>query len=196
MKLFVISSAHLFKGEAALINQLFEAGMPVLHLRKENPDRQEYAGLISAVDECFHHRFALHQFHELSADFPGVKRLHYPEWMRKQPTQTVKNDEFTRSTSIHNLNELNEVQGFAYTFFGPVFDSFSKPGYKSRLAGDFKVPVMENTTPIIAIGGIDADKIEPLKQMGFEGAAVLGALWNDKEQALTNFNKIKRICSS
>jgi len=196
MKLFVISASYFFKGEAALINQLFEAGMPVLHLRKENPDRQEYAGLISAVDERFHHSIALHQFHELRKEFPGVKRLHYPEWMRKKTIQTFKNEEFTRSTSIHNLNDLNGVQGFAYTFYGPVFDSFSKPGYKSRLAGDFKVPVLENTTPIIAIGGIDADKIEPLKQMGFEGAAVLGTLWNNKEQALTNFNKIKRICSS
>lgn len=196
MKLFVISSAHFFEGEATLINQLFEAGMPVLHLRKENPDRQEYAGLISAVDECFHHRIALHQFHELSAEFPGVKRLHYPGWMRNQPKQIIKNEIFTTSTSIHNLNELNRVQGFAYTFYGPVFDSFSKPGYKSRLARDFKVPVQENTTPLIALGGIDADKIECLKQMGFEGAAVLGALWNHKEHAVANFNKIKSICSS
>ncbi|SMC86253.1 thiamine phosphate synthase [Pedobacter africanus] len=196
MKLFVISPAHFFKGEAALINQLFEAGMPVLHLRKENPNPRQYAGLISAVDERYHHRIALHQFHELTTEFPAIKRLHYPERMRNKLTQPFKNKEFTRSTSIHNLNDLNGVQGFAYTFYGPVFDSLSKPGYQTRLAGDFKVPVQENTAQLIALGGVDGDKIESLKQMGFKGAAVLGALWNDKEQALANFDKIKTACSS
>lgn len=196
MELFVISSAQYFNGEATWINRLFAAGMSVFHLRKESRDRRKYAALISAIAKPYHDRIALHSFHDLQAEFPGIKRLHYPEQMRKEQGSMPFSQYLIRSTSIHNLDDLEGLGGFAYTFFGPIFDSFSKPGYRAAMEKSFELPQREGTTPVVALGGIDAGKIESLKQMGFEGAAVLGALWNDRAQALDNFSKIRMACKS
>lgn len=198
MKLLIISSAHYFKGEAALVNQLFEAGMPVFHLRKEGPGRDEYACLIAGINERYHDRIALHQFHELIQDFPAIKRLHYPERLRKERNggPLFKSENQVLSTSVHNLDDLKELEGFDYAFYGPVFDSFSKPGYKAVTTAGFQLPRKTAGPDVIALGGIDAGKIDELKQMGFDGAGLLGAIWNNSDHALDNFNKTSKKCSS
>lgn len=197
MKLFIISSPHYFKGEAALVNQLFEAGMSVFHLRKEVADRDEYGALITGINACYHDRISLHQFHELALAFPAIKRLHYPEQLRKERNGSplFKSENQVLSTSVHNLDDLKVLEGFDYAFYGPVFDSFSKPGYKAITTAGFQLPREAGVPDVIALGGIDAGKIDELKQMGFDGASLLGAIWNNTEQALVNFNKIKEQCS-
>lgn len=196
MELIVLSDPTYFKGEASLINQLFEAGLPVFHLRKPGSDRLTYASLIAEINERYHDRIALHGFHEVIIDFPSIKRLHYPEWLRKQ----ICKDEIhrkdpalencIRSTSIHHLKELDQLEGFDYTFYGPVFNSISKPGYAGVAGADLVLPERKNDVRIIALGGIDAGKVAQIKHIGFDGLATLGAIWNKKEQALDNFKKL------
>ncbi|WEK17487.1 MAG: thiamine phosphate synthase [Candidatus Pedobacter colombiensis] len=193
MKLIVISDPVYFKDEARLINRLFEAGMSLFHLRKEGFTRQAYAALIAGIDECYHDRIAMHQFHELAGDFPLIKRLHYPEWLRKETIASdlaAIMDNYTLSTSIHHLANLKNLAGFAYTFYGPVFNSISKPGYTGTANTDFVLPEHSNHTKVIALGGITAEKIEQVKQMDFDGFAVLGAIWSKKEEAVNNLKKL------
>ncbi|MNL66066.1 Thiamine-phosphate synthase [compost metagenome] len=77
-----------------------------------------------------------------------------------------------------------------------MFDSFSKPGYKAVTPAGFQLPRRTAGPDVIALGGIDAGKIDELKQMGFDGAGLLGAIWNNSDQALDNFNKTSKKCSS
>ncbi|TKC59033.1 thiamine phosphate synthase [Pedobacter hiemivivus] len=193
MKLIVISDPVYFKDEAHLINQLFDAGMLLFHLRKEGFSRQAYAALIDGIDKRFHDRIALHQFHELVVDFPSLNRLHYPEWLRKETIVKglpIAMGNYTHSTSIHHLDELNDLTGFDYTFYGPVFNSISKPGYAGIANIDFVLPRHIHSPKIIALGGITAEKIDPVKQMGFDGFAVLGAIWTEKEEEIQNLKHL------
>ncbi|MBB5437478.1 thiamine-phosphate pyrophosphorylase [Pedobacter sp. AK017] len=201
MEIIVISDPLYFKAEAWLINQLFEAGMPIFHLRKVGRNRADYAALLGGIDEDYHDRLALHQFHELQADFPLVKRLHYPEQMRKELDAKglpFPSGDDVLSTSIHHPDALLELTRFEYTFYGPVFNSLSKPGYTGIAEADagFTLPVKRTGPKIIALGGIDAGKVNAVRAMGFDGLALLGAVWMDKEQALNRFKLIKDKCDS
>lgn len=196
MELFVISDSFAFKGETELINLLFESGMSVFHLRKEAMSSADYAALLEGIELQYHDRIALHQFHELILDFPGLKRLHDPEWLRRETVQqhlpNYKNGRVL-STSIHQLASLEETTGFDYTFYGPVFNSLSKPGYTGIIAPGFKLPAVRPVR-IIALGGINWNNLEQVKTMGFDGLAVLGAIWNDRKNAVTNFKNMEERC--
>jgi thiamine-phosphate pyrophosphorylase len=196
MELYVISDPFAFKGETELINSLFESGMSVFHLRKEGMGRADYAALLEGIQLQYHDRIALHQFHELVLDFPGLKRLHYPEWFRRETVlQYLLNNKNGRvlSTSIHQLASLEETTHFDYTFYGPVFNSISKSAYAGIIEPGFTLPVVRPVR-IIALGGIEWSNLEQVKAMGFEGLAVLGAIWKDRMHAVSNFKNIQEIC--
>src|SRR5690606_38698684 len=117
--------------EARIINTLFENGLNVFHLRKNSCTRAYCKQLISEIDVAFHNRIALHQFHDLREDF-AINRLHYKGQQRKQLQEAKTELNFkdtVLSSSIHQLEDINDLKGFDYTFFGPVFNSISKPGY-------------------------------------------------------------------
>ncbi len=190
-----MSDPAYFPEEANVIEQLFDAGLSVFHLRKPGSDRQAYRNLITEIHERYHDRVALHHFHDLLSEFKAIKRLHYPESNRKQMEESEDFEEpvlryCIRSTSIHNSEELEELKGFDYTFYGPVFNSISKPGYQGIAAVDTVLPKRKSNVEVIALGGIAPEKTEQLKRMGFDGMAVLGAIWKDKTRALSNFKKM------
>ena len=188
MSFIVISDPVCFEEEADLINQLFEQGMPVFHLRKPDGDIASYGRLLSSIVPSYHDRIALHQFHELVKDFPLISRLHYPESFREKACKY--SGKYRLSTSIHSLNKLEELNDFDYTFYGPVFDSISKPGYAGLNVAALEIPQAVNRTKLIALGGISIEKVHSLKLMGFDGMAVLGSIWNDKKQAVASFKSL------
>ena len=97
------------------------------------------------------------------------------------------------STSIHQVDEYQALPVvFEYTFFGPVFDSISKPGYISKLSGDFIFPYKVGHPKVVAIGGIDATNIHKVKQMHFSGAAVLGTIWLKLENSIIQFKTLQK----
>jgi len=194
MQLIVISNPDTIAHEAQLVNQLFEAGLTRFHLRKPDWDEQQLVDLLRQIDQAFYPYIALHQHHHLATDL-GIKRLHFTEKHRlgtERDRLTVqKKLGYTLSTSIHTIGELNLLTTFDYSFFGPVFNSISKPGYQSQLPEDFRVPRNTATTKIIALGGVEHANLDKLKNMGFDGVGVLGTIWNDPGQAITNFNELQ-----
>jgi len=196
MNVIVISSPSALSNEAKLINELFENGLDVFHLRKNSCTRAYCKQLISEIDEAYHSRIALHQFHGLTADF-GINRLHYKEQQRKQLQETKTGLNFKTnvlSTSIHQLMDINDLKGFDYAFFGPVFTSISKPGYAGVLDSHFRLPQRRNNTKLIALGGINASNFDEVNLMGFDGLALLGFIWNDPSKAVSNFKHIQERC--
>lgn len=194
MELIVISQPNFFKGEAQLINSLFDMGMQRFHLRKATEDRPAYEQLLADIDARYRDRIALHQFHELAPKF-DIQRLHFKELERMESKQSpfVDNQHLTLSTSIHSTNKTTDLQYFKYTFLGPIFQSISKVNYPGTFPLDFQLKPFGGTK-VIALGGITASKIQLLQQMNFDGAAVLGAIWNAPELALKNFKALQKAC--
>lgn len=199
MELLVISSPRQVNNEANIINQLFKSGLQYFHIRKPEDSMEQVRTLISGIDPEFYSRLSIHQHHGLADEFK-IKRLHFTESEQKKQSRNaisrLIDKGFILSASIHDLNQLPSLQDFKYLLFGPVYDSISKPGYKSKLERGFKIHKINQTPLIIAVGGIWVDNLEDCKKMNFDGAAVLGSIWKNSEEAVRNFETLQQCLKS
>jgi thiamine-phosphate pyrophosphorylase len=47
---------------------------------------------------------------------------------------------------------------------------------------------------VIALGGVDEDRLETVRELGFAGAAVLGAVWRSADPA-DQFRRLQAQCA-
>ncbi|TSJ42402.1 thiamine phosphate synthase [Fluviicola chungangensis] len=185
--LIVLSDSDFKPGEAQLVNQLFGAGLDLFHIRKYGASEESLLELIGQIDPEFHSGLVLHHDHEWGKSI-GLKRFHYSERDRlnwKQQNWFGVREEFMYSTSVHSMEEYNGLPGhFSYAFLSPVFDSISKIDYK---AVTFDLEKRRNpATKLIGLGGIQQENISEVFRMGFDGVALLGAIWHS-ENPLESF---------
>lgn len=193
MKLIVITHPDYFIGEGKLINALFDAGLQLLHLRKPENDVIKFMLLMKEINPVYYPAISIHQHHEL-ADMFFIKRLHYPEKLWGITSEQKRIELFARgfhlSRSIHEWGPPKDTAFLDYVFFGPVFNSISKKGYQSIVDNNFYLSGVPAKLKVFALGGITADLFTVLKRMNFDGAAVLGALWNHPSNAPEEFEKM------
>lgn len=200
--LIVLTHPEALANESELLNQLFAEGLECLHLRKPNYSKTEYETILKAIAPEHKRKVVLHQFHELASKY-NIKGLHLREESRinlsvsgmKDLKKEMKLKNLTLSSSFHSKAEI-EISGneFNYVFLSPVFDSISKQGYLRNdelgmMNDEWKSKVKTN---IIALGGIDSNNIHAIKGMGYDGAAVLAAIWQKPEEALATFANLKK----
>jgi thiamine-phosphate pyrophosphorylase len=189
-RLIVISNEKDFEHEVSLVNELFESGMELFHLRKPLWNLEQQRLFLENVKKDFLPMISVHQNHETISEF-GLKYFHAKENERKT---VVKNDTLIYSTSFHNYNDLQfESHLWNYCFLSPVFDSISKAGHTSPFTNDFHIEG-DLFQRVYALGGITKNNVEQVFNMEFYGAAVLGAIWSDPKNAVKNFKEIKDKC--
>ena len=201
MQLLIISNPQNFAGEQELLLQLFDAGLEYLHIRKPGYSIKEIKKYIELIPEKYHKYLVIHKYIELYADY-NVKGIHFnPD--HKHLINEFEDVNIQKSMSTHSFNEILNLKGFNYVFLSPVFDSISKHGYRSMFSPEEITEFFKNNalnTKVIALGGISAENIETALSMGFDGAAVMGALWNnyfDKkntDKTVNYFIELKRKC--
>lgn len=198
MEVVIISAPEKLKNEASIMNELFASGLAKLHLRKPDWTLAEIVTLLKEINPDYLSRLALHQYHDIAIDF-GIKHLHFKESRRGGICdllfQSFKDLGYILTSSVHDFTDLKEMQMFDYVFFGPVFDSISKPNYKSKITPDFSLMNIERSTKVYGIGGISRENINVLNRMSFDGAALLGSIWTDPGKSLAEFKKIQQLCN-
>ena len=206
MRLILISPPENTSKELVLLNQLFEMGLSHFHLRKPAFDAEQMTDYLQKIDQSNLSKIVVHSHHQLIKEF-GLKGIHLREPDRKKLLEKSallqnkniqefqENRSFTLSTSIHTQEDLkNESDDFDYVFVSPVFESISKKGYKPQVNWNVN-RIKSNIKPdVIALGGIDEEKIVVVKKLGFDGVAVLGAVWNEVNQVIDNFKRIFDKC--
>ena len=86
--------------------------------------------------------------------------------------------------SVHDLAEAEaaRTEGADYLVVGPVFATASHPGHTPMgLAGLEQIVAAAEARPVIAIGGISADRVREVRASGAYGVAAIRALWDDAE---------------
>ncbi|MBO9611930.1 MAG: thiamine phosphate synthase [Dyadobacter sp.] len=199
-ELIVITHPKMLPGEAGMINQLFTHGLMRLHVRKPEASEAQFRALLEGIHPQFRGRIALHQYHALAKDF-GITGLHFTESNRlaqsEETFEELKNNGFIISTSLHDPADLETLShGVAYAFLGPVFDSISKEGYRSKLPDNFRLEKYGFPNSVIALGGIHAENLKSALEMGFDGAAVLGSIWQNPDNAIAQFELLKSLQTS
>lgn len=172
MKLVVISPESADPREFAVLAQFFAEDLTSYHLRKPSWSRDQLAAHLRALPvECRPH-LVLHSHHDLAVEF-NLGGVH---------NAATAAPGLIRSRAVHDLAALREsLHTCDRLLLSPMFPSFSKPGYgpSAQLseAGVRSVLSLPRRAEVFALGGIDVTRIPACLDLGFDGIAVLGAIW-------------------
>jgi thiamine-phosphate pyrophosphorylase len=186
LALLVISPEAEDSREQAVLVQLFAAGLTSYHLRKPTWTRAQLTAWLHALPSEFHPRLVLHTHHDLASEF-ALGGIHDRD--ESNPKCHLIGDTF-RSRAVHDLPTLRaSLNTYDRLLVSPIFPSFSKPGHApdARLApADLRTALaLPRRAEVIALGGIDASRIPACRGLGFDGVAVLGAIWQTADPVRT-----------
>lgn len=205
MQIVVITPEKDLPFELELVNSLFEMGLEVLHLRKPGYNEVYYERYITGIRPEYHSRVVIHGAYGLfrTLDLRGVhlrSAIRHDEGtldqLRNVPCPAI-------STSFHSWAEIaqNETP-YGSVFISPLYNSISKPGYGAAVAPEGITDTLQQLNSpgkhcprIIGLGGVNKANISTLKKLGYDGAALLGAIWND-ERPLRAFGEIQNMLPS
>lgn len=178
MQIVVISPESSDPREVPAMEGLFFAGLGRYHVRKPMWTEPELEAWLRRLPESWRPRIFLHQHHVL------VGRLSLGGRHGKDSGEGPAGP--AESRSCHGLAALRRHIGrYDSLIFGPVFPSLSKPGYGP--AGDFPWDELRIVlkgargpldTRVLAVGGVTTGGLARCHELGFDGAAVIGAVWN------------------
>jgi thiamine-phosphate pyrophosphorylase len=195
-ELIIISDAHPIPDEAQIVNELFHEGLRTFHLRKPEAEKKQVKELLKKVKPDYIPNIVLHDHYDLGTSFK-VKGLHTRDNGEKAPASL-----HSISRSVHSIRELyDNFSRYEYLLISPIYDSISKKGYNA--AFNLKELALElenlkkekNKSKFIALGGVDECNIQKTFSIGFDGAAVLGALWqlHNPKEIVDKFRRLKKL---
>ncbi|WP_213277354.1 thiamine phosphate synthase [Chryseobacterium indologenes] len=194
--ILVITPELMVPKETDSINQMFQEGLDLLHIRKPWISRNEMTELITRIDEAFYPQLVLHTHYDLGKEY-NISRFHFREMDRKQGRYQSFAEENNISTSVHDITAYNTLEKeWEYAFISPFFPSISKKGY--GLDSTIKEEIIHRNNldvKLIALGGIDEDNIHEVFESDVDGAALLGAIW-ESEEPLKVFKKCRNVLMS
>lgn len=190
LELIVISNPSPLEHEFDFVNQMFEEGLNRFHLRKPDLDKAGYLKALQLIKPQFLNRVILHDHFALALKY-NVRGFYIKNEVLQKNSKELelvmkgaKRKGLLLSTGVHSIDELASVpKTVDYMFLSPVFDSTSKPGYKANIDLEKAAKAINMSSKkqkIIALGGIDLHNLGIVKNTGFDGAAVLGAIWQSE----------------
>lgn len=199
MKLILMTPPKFFIEEHLILNELFEEGLDILHIRKPNTEAVYTERLLSLISEKFRKRIVLHDNFYLKNEY-NLKGIHLNS---RNPELPLKYKGHI-SCSCHTPEEvIAHKKTCNYVFLSPIFNSISKEDYQSN----FTLSELEQLAKqkvidrkVMALGGIHLGNIQKIKDLGFGGAVILGDIWNrfnihsteSYKDLITHFHKLKK----
>jgi thiamine-phosphate pyrophosphorylase len=202
--MIVITNPIPIANEIDTIHSLFENGLELFHIRKPDFSTAEMIFFLSEIKSDFRQQLVLHNYHHLAEKF-SINRIHFSEKERKKllmspnkfPFKPYKTKGFHLSTSVHTISDFNSLDNtFEYAFLSPIYPSISKENHASKT--DFFEEIKKRTnfkTQLIALGGIESENTKQTLKNGFDGVALLGAIWN-RNNPIENFKSCQKIVQS
>jgi thiamine-phosphate pyrophosphorylase len=195
MLLIITHPAHL-PGETLIWQQLLNAGADAVLLRKPGWQEDDYVQALEQTDPACYQQIIIAKHWPLYQRF-GLLGVHYSESVRNSTSKnlldTQRQSGCLLSTGIHNTDPSSLGDQWDLLLMSPVFDSISKPGYQGQFNTGFQLQKNGNRAHVLALGGIDHTNAALARQMGFDGIALLGAVWKAPGKAVEHFHYIKSI---
>ena len=198
MKLIVITPSVTVEHELSQIREMFESGLPTLHVRKPKFSTSQLKAYLDDIPHQFHKNIVIHSHHELGSKY-NLKGIHYTKshlrnnfknwWREKRLKLSLQN--FSKSCSHTKLASLYEDHKFKfdYVFLSPIFDSLSGKFQSGFFEDGVRQANLKSGQKIIARGGVELKKIEQIQELGFHGLALYSCLWK-KTNPLEEYLKI------
>ncbi len=203
MEIIVLSSTEISSTEEIeMIKLLFEEGLDFFHVRRKGYSMEKMREYLNKIPKEYHNRLMLHSHYKLALEF-DIKGIHITNDFRKSKYQMWKVRRFilkkkpnlSVSASFHSVSMIERKDPlYQYVFLSPIFDSISKRDYQSGFNEYTLTKALEKTPyRVFALGGVDIDKIDKIKQLGFAGCVLVGSVWTS-EDPINNFKEIKNKC--
>lgn len=179
-------------GEKRTIRRLFDAGLARLHLRKPHWSAEDHTRFLDSIPERYWPRIVLYTHAEIVLS-RGLGGLHL-----KSDERLPRNWPEGRavSTSCHSYDELiSGPRRRAYSLLGPVYPSISKQDHNPRRTPREMEVIIQRWRsaggcPVFALGGISPATAGKARELGFDGLAFVGAVW-DAEDPVRSFLDIE-----
>lgn len=188
MKIAVFTLPYELANEAKKINDLFDAGLETLHLRKPCLKKNEFITLLEGIKSEHHPKIVIHDFIDLALKYE-LKGIHVsPNFFngligkfRKRKFRSLSKQQF--ATTIVDVSKIEEVHPlFQTVFIGPMFLKYSEANIKVNFdAFQVKKAIQSSNKEIFALGGIDIKNQERCAGLGFEGLALQSAIWKSDD---------------
>ncbi len=189
--------------EQKIVAKICDEGLTTFHLRKPTYSIDQMRAWLDALPERYHQHIVVHSFYDLALEYnlKGVHltstQLHSSNSFCQAQLEFLidKNPKMQLSASYHTLDELRfSPARYDYVFISPVYDSISKEYNGASFSfEDLQATLPHVRNPVVALGGINSERIKPVLDMGFDGVAVLGAVWNESDPVAA-FKEIKSEC--
>lgn len=156
--------------EPQLINEIVEGNSwDKFHLRKPSWSEQEVDDLYNELNDEVKRITVIHQ------NFKGS--CHSFEEVE------VYEDSIMSSSCHPEFIEGKGMGNLEYCFLSPVFDSISKQGYKANFDKEELKEFLnkERKIKVIGLGGVTESNYHELLDLGFDGGAFLGSVWEKYE---------------
>jgi thiamine-phosphate pyrophosphorylase len=204
MKLIVVSSAYDLENEIGLIELMFRKGMNKFHLRKPNYTTKDYETFLDRLHPKFRKHIIIHSRHNMSFRYK-LKGINLGRNHKRTKLKTfwkvfkmkLINKKLIVTSEFDSLTQFNASRyPYDYVMLSPVYDSISKKGKRSkfnhsRLKKAFKT---KKNYEVYAGGGITADRIAHCQELGFDGVAVMGSIW-ESEDPIASFEECLNVCN-
>ncbi len=198
--------------EQDLVRVLIQEGLTTFHLRKPNDSEDELKEWLSKADDMVKKQTVIHHHWNLAEEF-NLKGIHigasqYKKLSAEEIHYWTTKQNMSISSSIHHEEEYDNLkEGLHYVWLSPVFTSISKNDYHPSLTHHEINELARKTkaykqTKVFALGGITTHQIPNIQQRGFDGAVVLGALWEgingieDEDIIKERFRSLKTACQT
>lgn len=191
MDIVVISPEHTVPHEVETMAGLLDMGMHRYHIRKPSWTSEAVAALLALIPSRYYSKLSIHGQKQLAVEY-NLGGLHLSSHQEMDRTW-----DGWLSKSLHDPAEISNAvfKELDYCFLSPVFDSISKHGYRGK-SMDWELPVASQHFKVYALGGVDVSNAHMIEPMGFNGMALMGAIWKEErvDGRLKVFEQLQRIC--
>ena len=200
MKLIIMTKATFFVEEDKILTTLFEEGMENLHLYKPESEPIYSERLLSLISDDYYKLITVHDHFYLREEFK-LRGIHLNTPTEEQPYGYKGHI----SCTCQNIDDLRLAKKkMDYVFLETIFDSNSNPQNKqSHTMEELREASRRGLIDrhVYARGGITADNIRLMHDLGFGGVVVCGDLWNrfniqqgqDFKELIAHFQRLQRL---
>ena len=212
MQTIIYTPANNIENEVEIISHLLDNGADYLYIYKPELDDYSLVDFVESIPEkywkqCVSTSLIITKEFDLGGYHFIRDVIQKNELYNEKIHLWLKETNKISSVTAHNIDEIKKYSGtFNHVIVSPLFPSISKENHcydwnmedLRIMISDvrFKSQISNLKSQIFAVGGVDSDKIEAVKNLNFDGIGLLGALWSEPENAVTHFNQIITILNS
>lgn len=190
MQIILYTAPVDIENEIEIIQNTLDAGVDYLYIRKPELDDFSLVDFVEKIPEkywnkCISSSLIITKEFNLGGYHFTRDIIEKNEKYNDKVLEWLHTNNKICSVSAHNENEiLTYSNKFNHVIVSPIFKSISKQNYSYEWNFDelkqniATIKMRKNNIQLFAVGGIDINNITLVKQLGFNGVGLLGAIWN------------------